>query len=116
VFSVDKKEVGAAYVYSSAGGKPGSVYTTIRYTCAWPDIYRSKTYNGSRQINPDKLHQICQEFGIVKLKGMIQELIKKFPYALARRSFLRYYQFPAIDNNSCAFGFPFMLCSCGVIT
>jgi hypothetical protein len=44
--------VGAADIYKSAGGKPGSVYTTIRDTCAWPTIYRPKTCTGQVLTSP----------------------------------------------------------------
>ena len=51
--------------------------------------------NRSRQINPDELHQICQEFGIVELEEMIKEVDQEIPICPSKKIFL------ALLSNSC---------------
>jgi hypothetical protein len=51
--------------------------------------------NGSRQINLDELHQICQEFGIVELEGMIREIDQEISICPSKKILL------ALLSNSC---------------
>jgi hypothetical protein len=51
--------------------------------------------NGSRQINLDELHQICQEFGIVELEGMIKEIDQEISICPSKKILL------ALLSNSC---------------